>query len=90
MTAAFGEAGLVIPMAVMAGFVVIAFGLAGKWASMEPHNDTAALTWGQFSNRGIETNTGHLTAGEASVQVLILPVLILLWGICGAAISALV
>ncbi len=89
LTAMFGNAELIIPMTVMMGFVVIAFGLAGKWAAMKPENDTRPLSWGQFSNRGIQTMTGPLTAGEASVQVLILPVLIVFWGLCIAVIAAL-
>ena len=89
LTTMFGNAELIIPMTVMMGFVVIAFGLAGKWAAMKPDNDTRPLSWGQFSNRGIQTLSGPLTAGEASVQVLLLPVLIVFWGLCIAVIAAL-
>lgn len=89
LTAMFGNAELIIPMAVMMGFVVIAFGLAGKWWTMKPDNDTAPLSWGQFSNRGIQTLSGPLNATEASVQVLLLPVLIVFWGLCIAVIAAL-
>lgn len=89
LTTVFGNAELIIPMTVMMGFVVIAFGLAGKWAAMKPANDSRPLSWGQFSNRGIQTLTGPLTAGEASVQVLLLPVLIVFWGLSVAVIAAL-
>jgi hypothetical protein len=80
---------MIIPLAICAGFIVIAFGLAGQWARMKPVNDTAPLSWGQFSHRGIQTLTGHLTAGEAAVQVLVLPVLILVWGVSIAVIVTL-
>src|SRR5688500_16854864 len=53
---------LLIPMVIFAGFVIIAFGLAGYWAKMKPDNDTAPLTWGQFASRGIDTLSGRLTA----------------------------
>ena len=89
LTTMFGNAGLIIPMTVMMGFIVIAFGLAGKWATMKPANDTKPLSWGQFSNRGIQTLSGPLTVGEASVQVLLLPVLIVFWGLSIAVIAAL-
>ena len=89
LTMMFGNAELIIPMTVMMGFVVIAFGLAGKWSTMNPANDTRPLSWGQFSNRGIQTLTGRLSAKEASVQVLILPVLIVFWGLTVAVIAAL-
>ena len=76
-------------MAVFAGFVVLAFGLAASWTSMKPENDTAAPDWGQFRARGIENSSGRLTAGEATIQVLLLPVLILGWGLAVAVIVAL-
>ena len=88
LTALFGNAELIIPMTVMMGFIVIAFGLAGQWATMKPDNDTSPLSWGQFANRGIQTLSGPLTASEASIQVLMLPVLIVFWGLCIAVIVA--
>lgn len=89
MAAAVMNPGLVIPMAICALFIVAAFGVPTVWARMEPDADGKALTFDQFRRRGIQTLTGHLTASEASVQVLILPVLILAWGIACAAIIAL-
>lgn len=89
MGAAFMNPELAIPMVIFAGFVIMAFGLAGYWSRMKPDHDDAPLTWGQLSHRGIETLTGRLTAQEAAVQVLILPVLIFAWGLAVALIVAL-
>lgn len=89
MTSLFLNPSLAIPLVVMVGFIIVAFGLAGMWTTMQPDNDTSPLSWGQFSSRGIQTLSGHLTAGEASAQVLILPVLILVWGLAIAVIVAL-
>lgn len=89
MATLFLNSELVIPMVVFAGFVVFAFGLAGFWTRMKPDNFTSPLSWGQFSSRGIQTLSGHLTSGEAAAQVLILPVLILAWGVAIAVIVAL-
>jgi len=89
MTALFLNPELVLPLAVMAGFIVFAFGVAGKWTTMQPGNDTSPLSWGQFASRGIQTLSGHLTAGEAAAQVLILPALILVWGVAISVIVAL-
>lgn len=89
MAASFLDTELAIPMVIFAGFVVFAFGLAASWTWMRPENDTAALDWGQFRVRGIETSSGRLTAGEATIQVLLLPVLILGWGLAVAVIVAL-
>jgi len=81
--------GLVIPLAICALSVVAGFGVQTIWASMKPESDSRPLTFGQFKHRGINTLSGHLTAAEASIQVLILPVLILAWGIACAVIIAL-
>lgn len=89
MTTLFANAELAIPLAVMAGFIVLFFGLSALWTRMNPQNPTAPMTWGQLSTRGIETLSGRLTASEAAVQVLILPVLILGWGVAIAVIVGL-
>ena len=72
MTSLFLNPETIIPLAICVGFVVIAFGLAGQWVRMEPQNDSHPLSWGQFANCGIQTLSGHLTAGQATVQVLLL------------------
>lgn len=89
MATLFVNPELTIPMVVFVGFIVAAFGLAGYWTKMKPDHSDGPLSWGQFANRGIQTLSGPLTAFEASVQVLILPVLILFWGLCIAVIVAL-
>lgn len=89
MASVFMNPELAIPMVIFAGFVIMAFGLAGYWAKMKPDNDTSPLSWGQFAARGIDTLSGRLTASEATVQVLMLPVLILAWGMAIAIIVAL-
>lgn len=88
MAAVFMNPELAIPMVIFVGFVLMAFGLAGYWTKMRPHNDAAAPTWGQFAARGIDTLSGRLSANEAAVQVLTLPVLILCWGLAVALIVA--
>jgi hypothetical protein len=87
MTSLFGNAELILPMGVIVGSLIFGFGLASKWATMNPGKDTHALTWGQFASRGIQTLSGPLTSFEASVQVLLLPVLIMFWGLCIAVIA---
>ncbi len=84
------NAELLVPMAIIAGSVILGFGLNRTWAGMKPDNASRPLSWGQFANRGIQTLSGPLTAFEASVQVLILPVLIVLWGLSVAVIIAIV
>lgn len=81
--------GLVMPLAICALLLVAAFTVPTLWSRMKPENDSRALTFDQFRHRGIDTLSGRLTAGEATVQVLILPVLILAWGLTCAVIIAL-
>lgn len=89
MALAFMNPGLAIPMVIFAGFIIAGFGVPALWTRMNPVNDSRALSWGQFLHRGIETHTGRLTSKEATVQVLILPVLIFVWGVAVAVIAAL-
>jgi|KBSSwiStaDraftv2_1062776.scaffolds.fasta_scaffold1154863_1 hypothetical protein len=88
MSVLFMNGELVLPMVVIVFSIVAGFGLCHRWASMKPGNDSHTLTGGQFANRGIQTLSGRLTAAEASAQVLILPVLLMFWGIAVAVIFA--
>ena len=84
---AFSSPGLIIPMAIF-GFVIVAgFGVPTIWTRMR-ENESKPHTWAAFSGKGIMTHTGPLAARDASIQVLILPVLILLWGIAVVTIAA--
>lgn len=49
-----------------------------------------ALSWFDFRDRGIATATGHVPAREATILVLLLPFLILCFGIAIATIATLV
>jgi hypothetical protein len=89
MAAALMNPGLAIPMTIFVLFIVAGFGIPTVWARMKPESDSLPLTYDQFRHRGIDTHTGRLTASEASIQVLMLPVLILAWGIASAVIIAL-
>jgi hypothetical protein len=86
MALALMNSELVLPMAVFALFIVAGFGTPALWARMNPAKRQRAMSWGSFRHRGIQTATGHLGAGSAAVQVLILPVLIFVWGLAVVAI----
>ena len=89
MFAGFGNPGLVIPMAIFAVFIVGMFGVPAVWTRFKG-NDTRPLTTGQFAKDGIMTLTGRLAPRDAAIQMLILPVLIVMWGIAVVTIAALV
>jgi len=87
---AFGNPGLILPMAVFVTFIVMAFGVNAMWVRMKPENAPRPLSWGRFVANGVRTHTGPVTAAQASVQVLILPALIVAWGFAVVTIAALV
>lgn len=90
MSVLFMNGELALPMAAFVIAIIGGFGLGYKWVAMKPGNDVPTLTMGQFANRGIQTLSGPLTAAEATAQVLILPVLIVAWGVAIAVIYAFV
>lgn len=90
MAFAFQDRGLIIPMAIFVIYIVMAFGVPALWVRMKPDHASKPLSWNNFSRFGINTYTGNMSAKDATGQVLILPVLILGWGIAIAVITAIV
>lgn len=90
MAFAFQDRGLIIPMAIFVIYIVMAFGVPAMWVRMKPDHNGKALRWADFSRFGINTYTGNMSAKDATGQVLILPVLILGWGVAIAVIAAVV
>ncbi|MBU2340838.1 MAG: hypothetical protein KKE77_06285 [Alphaproteobacteria bacterium] len=81
--------GLAIPMAIFAIFIVAGFGVPMIWTKLAPQPGQRPLDLQQLMRRGIATHTGRLAGRDAVVQMMILPVLILVWGITVVAIVAL-
>ncbi len=90
MAVGFQTREMFLPMAIFIIYIVMAFGVPAMWARMKPENGSKAIDWARFRRNGIVTMTGPTKANDATVQVLILPVLILFWGIGTAMIGALV
>lgn len=89
MLASFAAPMLAIPMVIFAGFIIAGFGVPTIWTRLAG-NCTRPLSSGQFRNDGIMTQTGRCAARDAVVQMLILPVLIVGWGIAITIIAAFV
>ena len=87
--AGFGNPELVIPMVIFAVFIVGGFGVPALWAKLKG-NESKPLTMGKFAKDGIMTLTGRLAPRDAAIQMLILPVLIVMWGIATVTIAAIV
>lgn len=90
MALGFGNPGLILPMAIFVVFVAMFFAVPAMWMRMKPDHPQKLTGWARFQRQGIMTAFGHSTAGAATVQVLILPVLILVWGLAVVTIAALV
>lgn len=88
MASGFGSSGLIIPMAIFVIFFGMAFAVPAMWVKMKPNNLSKTMTLDQLSQRGMMTYSGMVTIKDATVQVLILPVLIILWGIVVTIIAA--
>lgn len=90
MALGFGNPGLVLPMAIFTVFIAMFFAVPAMWMRMKPDHAQKLTPWGRFRRQGVMTAYGHATAGAATVQVLILPVLILVWGFAAVTIAAVV
>jgi hypothetical protein len=88
MTLGFGSRETAVPLAICAIFLVMAFGVPRKWATMAPEKTAKATDWTDFHARGFDTFTGRIKARDATAQVLILPVLIFCWGLAIVVIAA--
>lgn len=88
MFAGLANPGLIIPMAIFVIFIVGGFGVPALWTQIAPEHGSKPMTMSTFARDGIMTNTGRLGAKEAAVQMLILPVLIVVWGLAVVTIAA--
>lgn len=73
---------------VIFAFIAAFFAVPAIFPAMAP-SSSRALSWTTFRIRGIETATGRASAADATVLVLLLPFLILCFGIAVAAIVTL-
>jgi len=89
MAIGFANPEMVLPVAVIVLLIAAFFGVPAMWAAMKPESRKPAKSWVRFQAEGIQTAFGHVTARDAAIQVLILPVLIFLWGIAMVTIAAL-
>ena len=81
--------GMAVSFGVIFAFLAAFFAVPALFPRMARDSRTVALTWYEFTNRGIDTATGRTSAASATVLVLALPFLILCFGIAVATIAAL-
>ena len=90
MATGLSAPGLTIPMAIFATFIVAGFGVPAIWTKLAPANASRQMSIAQLRRDGIRTLTGRLSARDAAVQMLILPIIIFCWGVATITIAALV
>lgn len=88
MGLAFADKEMAIPVAIFFLFVIAGFGTPAIWARIAPAPRGERPRWATFMREGFECMTGHVSAKGAMVQVLIMPVLLLVWGLSVAIIAA--
>ena len=86
----FAHPEMILPMAIFVIFTAGFYVVPMAWAVMNPAKSSKAMSMSQLMARGIETHTGLALGKDAVAQVLVLPVLILGWGIAVVSIAALV
>jgi ABC-type spermidine/putrescine transport system permease subunit I len=82
--------GLIIPIAICVIFTLGFYAVPALWSGMKPDHADGPMTLAALLERGIQTHTGWCRGRDAVAQVMILPVLILGWGIAVVSIAALV
>ena len=81
---------MAVSYGVIFAFLAMFFAVPSLFPKMANGGSARALEWREFSSRGIDTATGRTSATSATVLVLVLPFLILCFGIAVALIAALV
>ena len=82
--------GLALPMAIFAIFIVALFGAPALWLKVAPVPSAKAMSFGQLMRSGIKTHTGLLKGRDAAIQMMILPVLIMVWAMTVLVVAGIV
>lgn len=86
----FYEPQMILPMAIFVIFTVGFYVVPAMWARVGPDRKAKAMSMQRLLGEGIATHVGWCNGRDAVIQALILPVLILGWGIAVVSIAALV
>ena len=86
----FASPGLAIPMVICVVFTAAFYAVPMLWATMGPENPGRSMPFATLMDKGVDTLTGRCSGGAAVAQVLVLPALLLFWGLAVVTIAALV
>lgn len=88
---AFRGGHMAVVMGVIFAFIAAFFAVPAIFpGAAAGRTQPKTLTWFEFSKRGIMTATGRSSARDATILILLLPFLILLFGIAIVTIAALI
>ncbi|WP_379547470.1 hypothetical protein ACFCW2_00920 [Qipengyuania sp. DSG2-2] len=90
LAAGMSSPGLIVPMAIFVVFIGMFFAIPALFTRVKPKASDKPMSWGAFKRRGIMTHTGLLSPKDAAIQMMILPVLIVAWGLICITIAAVV
>ena len=91
LSLAFRGGHMAVVYGVIFAFIAAFFAVPAIFPAMAADRTSAkSLSWFEFGHRGIATATGRASAREATVLALLLPFVILCFGIAVAAIALLV
>lgn len=88
MAAAFSAPGMVVPIGICLIYLTMFFAVPALWPRINPPSRSSALGWNRFRRDGIITATGRISATDATLQVLVLPTMILSFGLVVAVVAA--
>jgi len=87
MWATFATGELILPFAIFVIFLAAAWIVPACWARVAGTPGRKA-SWSEFMRDGFVCETGRVSAGAAMGQVLIMPAMLILWGLAIAVIKA--
>jgi hypothetical protein len=87
---AFRGGHMAVAIGVIFAFIAAFFSIPALFPAVAKRGSrNGALSWFEFGHRGVDTATGHSTAREATVLVLLLPLLIFCFAIAVVTIASL-
>jgi hypothetical protein len=90
LATAFRGGHMAVGYGVISAFIATFFAVPAAFPNVgRKDGRNRARSWFDFSDRGMMTATGHSSAGEATILVLLLPFLVLCFGIAVTTIAAL-
>ena len=88
MAVTFMTPELIIPFAIFFITIVAAFAVPALWTRVDGPKIGRMPDWHAFLHDGIDTGSGHLSGRSAAIQVLIMPAMLVAWGLIVALICA--